>query len=340
MKSVSAAAGLVARFGVRAARTAFVQRGVYRIVLPNRESYCLKRMPCSESRLRWIDKTLLAVKKNGFTKVAWRDPLKRQGKRLFVKTNSRSCFILSPWLQGRWPAVHSRKDMQACGAALAQFHRACHMGPYKAGAFNMIGKWPGVLASQHALLKKLVFTARRNGYHRAMDRYLQQHGSEILGYSEEARRLLQQSNYKAVCQAHRSKAQLCHGDGGPTNFLINAKGVHLIDFETLRLDLRAYDLYRVIYNSCKDHKWNFTIARSFLDGYQSVSKLTRKDFSFLKVWLRFPQTVYLLLRTFNHKSVRDKSAAERGFLRALQDERRILLFLKQLEAYRKQCGAN
>ncbi|WP_143151537.1 MULTISPECIES: hypothetical protein [unclassified Paenibacillus] len=121
---------------------------------------------------------------------------------------------------------------------------------------------------------------------------------------------------------------------------INSKGVHLIDFETLRLDLRAYDLYRVIYNSCKDHKWNFAIARSFLDGYQSVSKLDRNDFHFLKAWLRFPQTMYLLLRTFKHPRANDKTAAERGFHRALLDERKILPFLKQLDQYSKRRGAN
>lgn len=338
MKSISSATKIVAQFGVRALRTTFVQKGVYRIVLANRRSYCLKRMPCSLSRMRWIDKTLLAAKKNGYSRIAWRDPLTSQGKRPFLKMNRNSFYIFTPWIQGRWPTVHSRKDMRACGVALAHFHRAGQMQSSKAGALNMTGKWTAVLAKQHLFLQKFVHNAGRNGPLRVMDRYLNQYGNEILDYSKESRRLLRQSDYAAISRAHRSKSQLCHGDGGPTNFLINEKGVHLIDFETLRIDLRAYDLYRVIYNSCKDHKWNFNIARPFLDGYQSVSKLSNNDFSLLKVWLRFPQTVHLILRTFNHKNLRDKAAAERGFLRAIQNERRISPFLKKLDKYNNQSN--
>ncbi|WP_282936238.1 phosphotransferase [Paenibacillus sp. RC67] len=328
------AATLLTRFKVKAKRIDYVQKGVYRVVLINGSMYCLKRMPCPVTRLHWIDRALLRVKKTGFPRMAWRKPLTREGKRLFVRAHSRTNYILTPWIQGRWPDPRSSKDMRACGIALAKFHSAGrNVDLFKAGSSNMLGSWPRMLGIQHIFLKKHVTTAHKNGFHRQMDHLLKQHGHEILGYSKAASRGLLNSKYKAICSGSRNRATLCHGDGGPTNFIINSTGTHLIDFETLRFDLRAYELYRVLYNSCKDHSWNFAIARSILDGYQSVNKLNKEDFALLKVWLRFPQTTYLLLRKFNHRSLKDKTTSEKEFLRALKDERRITLFLKHLDKY-------
>lgn len=325
---------LLARFGVRAKRIDFVQRGVFKVVLIDGSMYCLKRMPCSVSRLQWIDRTLLRVKKGGYPRIAWRKSLTQEGKRLFVRAHSKAIYILTPWIQGRWPAARSRKDMRACGIALAKFHNAGRRVIFfKAGSSNMMGSWPRILGRQHNFLKNQVSIANKNGRHRHIDYLLKQYGHEILGYSKAAHQRLINSNYKTICSTSRSRVTLCHGDGGPTNFIINSSGTHLIDFETLRFDLRAYDLYRVLYNSCKDHNWNFAIARSILDGYQSVSKLNQEDFALLKVWLRFPQTTYLLLRKFRHRGPRNNTTSEKEFLRALKDERRIGLFLKLLDKY-------
>lgn len=157
--------------------------------------------------------------------------------------------------------------------------------------------------------------------------------AEILSYSKQASQLLRNYGYQKKCRTHGHLIVLCHGDGGPTNFINNAKGMHLIDFETMRVDLRAYDLYRVIYNSCKDHAWKFSIAKSFLDGYKSEIKLERTDFMMLRALLRFPQTTYLLLHQYRHPGARVKSIVLRQIPRALAAERKISSFLSKLDRY-------
>src|SRR5690606_8894417 len=124
---------------------------------------------------------------------------------------------------------------------------------------------------------------------------------------------------------------LCHGDGGPTNFIMNAKGTYLIDFETLRLDLRSYDLYRVIHNSCKDHRWDFEIARAILDGYQSVSKLNETDFRLLKVWTYFPREVFKLLSRYDRS--RNRTDIEKELSIVIQQYKLKDELLRQLDRY-------
>jgi hypothetical protein len=98
-------------------------------------------------------------------------------------------------------------------------------------------------------------------------------------------------------------------------------------------------LYRVIYNSCKDHQWKFRIAQSLLDGYQTVSKLDEDDFELLKVWLRFPRTTFNLLKIYNSRGAGGKSFIEKRLPRALAAERKIGPFLHKLDLYARKAKA-
>ncbi|GIP38661.1 hypothetical protein J31TS4_19410 [Paenibacillus sp. J31TS4] len=291
-------------------------------------------MPGRDNRLRWIDRTLRRIRRHGFPYVAWRNPGKPEGRQLAVRLKpGKPAYILTPWLQGRWPSPLSIRDMKACGKTLARFHLAARGGVPAGGADNGLGSWPGDLRDRHRLLAAMAAKARRRAFGRPMDRLLAQASPELLRYSREAQLLLQRSGYRRLCAEARRARPLCHGDGGPTNFIRHGRQLWLIDFETLRIDLRAYDLYRMIYNSCKDHGWRFSTARAFLDGYQSVSRLSSAELALLKALLRFPQTSYLLLRQFQHNAPAHKAEAEKAFPAALASERKIAPFLRQLDRY-------
>lgn len=119
-----------------------------------------------------------------------------------------------------------------------------------------------------------------------VQRLLRKNGTEILRNAKQAKKLLRSSRY--YTNRNRRFGILCHGDGGPSNFVRNANGTYLLDFETLQVNLRAYDLYRLVFNCCKDHRWRFSIARAILDGYRQFSKLRKADYKQMKAWLRFP----------------------------------------------------
>jgi Ser/Thr protein kinase RdoA (MazF antagonist) len=322
----------VSRFGVRARRIFKVQNGVYRITAQNGKRFAFKRMPVYPVTLRWIDRSLFAVRKNGFTALGWRSRKSKEGKRLFVRLR-RGGFprILIPWISGRWPSIHSPRDMRACGVALARFHRAGRGSRRRgAGAVNKVGQWPAALSTQQRIMSNVMRSSKQ----------LRKYRTAALGYAFEARRLLRRYGYHRICRTRRNMVTLCHGDGGSTNFIINARGVHFIDFETLRVDLRAYDLYRIIFNTCKDHGWPFAKIKPFLNGYQSVEKLGPSDFAMLHALLRFPQSTYLQLRTYRRVGARTKAQIAKGIPRSLGSERRVSAFLERLDRYSRRKGSD
>lgn len=324
---------LSSKFGIQVKRMEIVQNGVYRIMTSKGYEYCLKRMAYPPIRLRWIDRTLQQMRQKSSIRIGWRNPRNRSGKRLFVKWQRESPpFVLIPWLRGVWPSPHSKKQMGACGTLLAQFHQAGKkIKITQSGRQNMMGKWPSYLRQEQNKLRKIIQKAKRNGFHSPLDHLLKKHGSEILQMASASIRTLRNSNYLSICR--KTKATLCHGDCGPTNIIRTRKGMYLIDFETMRLDLRAYDLYRLIFNSCKESNWNFAIAQSILDGYQKVYKLNRSDYRLLKILLRFPRGICKLVEHYDEKSPMDKLQIERDFPKVLTHERRRSAFLKKLDIY-------
>jgi CotS family spore coat protein len=225
--------------------------------------------------------------------------------------------------------------MRACGTLLARFHQAGNrIAIPKAGRHNGLGSWPAYLRSERNKMLRSIRKAKRNGFGSPLDGFLQKHGNEILRYANISLRALQSSNYRSLCR--KAKRTLCHGDCGPSNIIRTRKGMYLLDFETMRIDLRAYDLYRIIYNSCKDHRWNFAIARSILDGYQKVFKLGRSDYRMLKMLLLFPREACKLIQEYSRITPRGRLDILKFFPRTIANERRRLAFIKKLDAYARK----
>jgi len=327
------AARLCRSFGVRPKRVRVVQNGVYRIFSASGREFALKRMPYPPAQIRWIDQTLQRMRRKGKLRFAWRNPRDRTGKRLFVQLNPDSPpFILIPWYKGSWPSPSSEAHMRECGALLATFHKlGSQIRIPQNGKQNMLGTWPSYLREERSKLTARILKAKRNGDRRPMYRMLRRHGGELLQMAARSMRALHHSRYFERCRSIRPV--LCHGDFGPTNVIRTAKGPVLIDFETLRWDLAAYDLYRGIYNFCQNGGWKFSLARAFLDGYRRVRPLTRADMDLVKALLRFPRGVCKLVEQYEYATEKDKRMFERELPRTLSYERRRDAFLKNLDAY-------
>lgn len=135
-----------------------IHDGLYKITLANNKTYVLKRMIMPIKSLRWVDRALRAIKNNGYSKLSWRNPNTKEGERLFAAYRKGGHpFVLTPWINGRWPSVNSLNDMRRCGIALAQYHKAAsRFQGSKVGAINNVGQWPQTLRKRHELITKFV----------------------------------------------------------------------------------------------------------------------------------------------------------------------------------------
>lgn len=323
---MSIANKIAKKLNVSIQRKMKINDGLYKITLTNNKTYALKRMIMPVQSLRWVDRTIRAIKKNGYSKLSWRNPNTFAGERLFGSYRQGGHpFVLMPWIYGRYPSVHSESDMRRCGIALAQYHKASNRyRTVKFGAINNVGKWPQMLRKRHILISQFI---KRNGH------LLGNNGAQMIAYSNQAKAMLKTFNYAQKCRTHRRLITVCHGDAGPTNFILNKSGVYFIDFETLQIDFRANDIYRAIYNAGQHNGWRFATIKAFLDGYGKVCKLEKADIELLSILLRSPRMVYLLMRHYGNVNKQGKAQIVKQLPHAIKMEMRITRLLKQLNAY-------
>ncbi|MFM1652974.1 CotS family spore coat protein [Brevibacillus sp. B_LB10_24] len=330
---------IAARFGLRPQEMEEIKSGVYRLKSPSGTVYCLKRMAYPTDQIRWIDSTLLAIKRKGFASICWRDPNRSKGKVAFVRPGGKGPkYILTPWISGNKPRVTSKTDLYQCGKRLAQFHRFSRFAGRKSkGAPYYIGRWPEMLRSKRDIMEKTVERAKAKQDPSKWEELMLTYGSEWSKRAKSALEQLNKSSYRGLCQKARKTGALCHGDSGYKNFVLTKQGPVIIDFETLRVDLPVYDLFRFVRSIGKNSSWNFSLTRSILDGYRSVTPLKPADYELLAVWLQFPYKPCNLISRYRQtrsSSVRRK--IEKQLEEAAKDEQRIPSFLQHLADYAKE----
>lgn len=323
------------KFSVDVKTADMIKTGVYRLVTKAGKQYCLKRMTYSPQQLNWIDAALRTLRSAGFKNIAWRNPSAAHGKILYArKSEKASPYILTPWISGREPDAASIEDMSACAKALAVFHKAGReVSPAAAGEQNFLKRWPRILRGYESVLRRALLEARDRKKKTAFDMMLLSNGKELMTRAHDAMQALEESDYLDICQQAAKQGTLCHGDCGPKNFVLTDKGPWLIDFETLRLDLRAYDLFRLIRLASKKNGWDFSVTEAILDSYQSVSELQLNEFPLIKVWLQFPYKICKILAQYEQVPIEKKYRLYEKVEEALENEKNISPFLQELDEY-------
>jgi CotS family spore coat protein len=341
VKSDRSIVQIARKFHLQAQKIDCISRGVYRLSVKDGSEYCLKRMGYPKNRLIWMDTVLLELRRKGFQTFAWRDPKSHAGKILLVRPDSKSKpYILTPWLHGRTPSPTSDQDMYVCAQTLARFHRTGQSVQIPTnGAENLLGQWPELIKIRTASLERRINKAKSRRKASKLDDLLCEHGNNLIKRAKQALQTFNKIDYYELCEyANNNGAVLCHADSGPKNFVITEEGPSLIDFESLRIDLRIYDLFRLIRLASKKNRWKFSIARAVLDGYRSISELEPVEYDLLAAWLSFPQKVYRMLTRYERAEELERDDLAKKLEKELKVEQPISALLRQLSNYAARSG--
>lgn len=312
-----------------------IKSGVYRIKATNGKTYCIKKMDYPHEEVAWIDQALKAIMGRGHVHICWSDPSenRKQLIRLRQKDTER-IYVLTPWVSGRTPKASEHKDMHACAQELATFHMAGRdIQVQRCKARDWLGQWPKLFREYKHVIKTCVREAEHKQLPQPMKEMLTTHGKQILLEATKAIGILQNSNYQQLCLDGANKRTCCHADSGPKNFVFSNEGPVLIDFETLRMDLRIYDIYRMIRLANKSNRWDFSIAQTILDGYCSVDEISKSEYDLLAAWLLFPHKSYRILRKYSNTNTEGKRELEKKLYKELEARMFLPQFLQNLHEY-------
>lgn len=320
------------RFSLYPEKSIPIKKGVHQLISKSGEKFCLKKMNYPKAYLMWIDGILQKTRKSGFRYVAWRNPETPIGTPLFIRGGIKQApHILTPWILGKTPSPQSQEDLFHCAAQLARFHNATRPFVKEVPeSRNELEKWSQHFRSTTHRLNGLL----RNQCHPVLQKWHE----TIRSRTEKALDILNVGDYLFLCRQLPQAITICHGDSGPKNFVMAEDGIYLIDFETLRIDLRVYDLFRMIRLSCKSTGWDFTKAKAVLDGYRSVAALNKAEIFVLSSWFCFPHKAGKLLHSFQGFSPQKQNLQLRRLDKVMESEETLPLFIKELQTYGFNVG--
>lgn len=277
---------LMAAWGHRPLGVRYIRPGVYRVRTAS-GGFCLKKLPRRGPDAGFMVAAEKHLVSKGCGALVGLLPTKRGARE--VNLGGRT-WVLTGWVAGREPEARSPEDCALVGRSLARFHRASR------GFSRPGGEGPLWLPWLESKSKDLIHYLNRAAKGRtAFDRALASKRPWILTCCERSLDLLTAPGALQEVHTARQAGSLCHGDAGVGNYIINPVGeLKIIDLETLCVDHRARDLYRLIRSIMKRTDWNLGRARQVMESYDQVSPLGLIDWYLTLAWLVFPYKVWRL----------------------------------------------
>lgn len=153
--------------------------------------------------------------------------------------------------------------------------------------------------------------------------------------------ILKTSNYGHVADQAAAESGFCHGDPAARNFVITASGnIHIIDFDSVKLDLWLMDLARFMRRTLKKCRWDFSVGNAILAAYGQARTIGDDELTVLLAFLTFPQKFWRICdKYFGGKHRWRQEKYMRKLSKALNQKPEMIQFLtKFCRHYRDRLG--
>lgn len=124
--------------------------------------------------------------------------------------------------------------------------------------------------------------------------------TEADGFIERGRlslHLLEQTDYKALVEEASLEGGICHRDFVGRNLIRNRRReIFVVNFDNCQLDLKVFDLGRLLSWALPGLGWDFELAVDLLSRYTESIPLKKDDLRLLASYLNIPQRMWFLSR--------------------------------------------
>lgn len=109
---------------------------------------------------------------------------------------------------------------------------------------------------------------------------------------------LHSSAYQKLKERADSEGWLCHGNYNQHNILVEEKGMAVVNFEKLSVDVQLVDLYLFMRKILEKYNWDVEMGRRMLESYQGVLGLSEEERAVLRHLFFYPEKFWKLLNHY------------------------------------------
>jgi Ser/Thr protein kinase RdoA (MazF antagonist) len=204
--------------------------------------------------------------------------------RFWVSQNGRP-YYMTEWLEGRNLQIDNEEDYTILGRALANLHTVCKdslpsMSPFTQKQIKHFQK-------KARLFRNNLPGIRNN--RTMMGKWFLQNGDRCHQLAEEAWKIVDKSRVKRIIRREIRHPALIHGDVTTPNVIIHAKGLFLIDWDSLRMDSTYYEIAKTLLNTTA---FNLSRMHAFLHGYEEIKPFKSAERLLISALFRLPREAW------------------------------------------------
>ncbi|MGL4763380.1 MAG: CotS family spore coat protein [Sarcina sp.] len=277
-------------------------KGIY-YLKTNKGDRCLKRINYGTQKLLFVYGAKEHLVKNGFTNI----------DRYFLNIDeepyalvNEDLYTLSEWIEGRECDFHNIDEVKLAAQALARLHDASkgYDPPENSKLKTDIGRWPSLMDKRIKALTKMRDMARKKNMKQNFDLTYIKTVDFYKDLAIRASKVLNSSEYGAVCEKSEEEKVFCHHDFTYHNIVIdNNEDLHVLDFDYCKREIRAFDIANFMIKVLKKVDWNLEYAKAIIGSYDSVSVIEEREYKIILAFLLFPQRYWRLANRHYYNEV-------------------------------------
>ena len=277
-------------------------RNAYKIIT-NRGNYCLKRMKHGKNKAKngcILTEELLLNKFSNISKY-----FRTIEGNSYVRYKS-NIFYLIEWIEGFECDFTNIDEAANCTKLLAEFHNMSNKIDYSNIEIgNSFKNWPKILACNLKNIERFKSIIINKRIKNDFDVIFLNDIDNFYNRGLSAINMLNTSQYYNLSKIANDEKTLCTNSFYNQNIIKKEEEYFIVDFDDIMIDLQIIDLGKFIRKLMfkKAYEWNFTFAKTLIEAYSSVRRLSKVDLEIIFALIIFPQKFWNLgqKRYIKHK---------------------------------------
>lgn len=225
-------------------------------------------------------------------------------------------YYLTDWISGKECQLEMLPQLKEAVATLARMQAAVEgFSPPPTPSRERWHQWPGRYRQRLGELERCREMVEQGSVATEFDTlFLTEVGSFIeQGYF--SLEWLDEAGYPQLVEEARRTGGICHSEFLGRNLIRNRRGeIYVVNFDNCQLDLRVFDLGRLLSRVLPRYSWDLELTVGLLDLYQERKPLSAGELMVLISYLNFPQRFWRLARRHYLEGVEEENE-----VRQLQD---------------------
>lgn len=236
----------------------------------------------------------------------------KEGK-LYAENSQQVRYVLKDWFHASECSVSSGIELGMAVRTLAKVHALLRQFPaYQKENMEEKEDWnvllwkggylPDEYMRRNNELRRVRTYIRNKKKKSDFERDIYDHISDIIAQGEEAKKLLEEADYKSLYDQALEQKYLCHGSCSQHNILIRDGKVAMVNFQKSQILPQVTDLYLFMRKVLEKNHYSAKIGSMMMEDYMRIMPLSENEQGVLKAMFVFPEKYWKQMNYYLNNS--------------------------------------